>query len=305
METKKFWSYIKHCKNDSVGVAPLLDNTTGVTHAESGIKATLLNRQFKDAFSPKLPMKLKHLCLQTLRTSQSAETPQEFQRKYPEMPEFTISTKGVQKLLDGLKPQKAAGSDHLRPMVLREISSAIAPTLQLIFHKSYISGIVPLDWKTANIAPIYKKGPKQLLINYRPVSLTCICSKLMEHIVASQITDHLTENNILFQNQHGFRSKLSCDTQPLEFIQDMHSNLHLGQQIDAVVMDFSKAFDKVAHNRLLYKLDFYGITGLTNGGLLISLMGDRNEWLWRERLLSLVVLLQVCHRAPLLGHSSF
>ena len=85
----------------------------------------------------------------------------------------------------------------------------------------------------------------------------------MEHIVASQITDHLTENNILFQNQHGFRSKLSCDTQLLEFIQDMHSNLHLGQQIDAVVMDFSKAFDKVAHNRLLYKLDFYGITGLT------------------------------------------
>ena len=78
---KKFWSYIKHCKNDSVGVAPLLDNKTGVTPSDSRIKATLLNRQFQDAFSPKIPMKLKHLCLQNLRTNQSAETPHEFQRK--------------------------------------------------------------------------------------------------------------------------------------------------------------------------------------------------------------------------------
>jgi len=129
-----------------------------------------------------------------------------------------------------------------------------APVLEIIFRKSLAWGHVPDDWRNANVAPIYKKGSKSLLINYRPISLTCICSKIMEHIIASNIMQHADRNNILKINQHGFRRSLSCETQLLTFIQELHDNLHKGYQTDLLFLDFAKAFDKVSH--LNYFLSF-------------------------------------------------
>ena len=85
----------------------------------------------------------------------------------------------------------------------------------------------------------------------------------MEHIVVSQIAKHLDRHRILDPNQHGFRKGLSCETRLIQFVQELHTNTAQGKQVDAIVMDFSKAFDKVAHNRLLYKLGKYGIEGKT------------------------------------------
>ena len=99
--------------------------------------------------------------------------------------------------------------------------------------------------------------------NYRPVSLTCICSKLLEHILSSQIMAHLEGHNILYQHQHGFRAGRSCETQLLEFTRDLHAKANCGIQTDSVVLYFSKAFDKVAHNKLAYKLYWYGTRGPT------------------------------------------
>ena len=87
---------------------------------------------------------------------------------------FEFSENGIKKLLVTLKPNKAAGPDKLRPLVLKQTRDQIAPILQVIFTKSYETGQVPKDWKTANVAPVFKKGEKFLPINYRPVSLTCI-----------------------------------------------------------------------------------------------------------------------------------
>ena len=101
------------------------------------------------------------------------------------MPDFTISSDGISKLLKNLKPNKAASPDKIRPLVLRELREEIAPILEAIFTKSLDPGKLPDDWKSANVVPIYKKGSKHLPVNYRPVSLICICSKLMEHIVVS------------------------------------------------------------------------------------------------------------------------
>ena len=116
-----------------------------------------------------------------------------------------------------------------------------------------------------------------LAVNYRPVSLTCICSKLMEHIMVSQISRHLDTHKILLKNQHGFLSRLSCETQLLEFVQELHDNLNNGQQVDAIIMDFSKAFDKVAHKRLLHKLDNYGISGKANRWIADFLSGRSQQ----------------------------
>ena len=90
--------------------------------------------------------------------------------------------------------------------------------------------------------------------NYHPVSLTCVVCKCIEHIVATQVMQHLTKNNILYNHQHGFRSKLSTQTQLIEFNKDMLRGMKDGKQSDVVVMDFAKAFEKVSHTRLLHKL---------------------------------------------------
>ena len=158
-----------------------------------------------------------------------------------------ISETGVLKLLSNLNVHKASGPDKISPKILKELAPEIAPCLTLIFNKSYETGVVPKDWRCANVSPIFKKGEKYLASNYRPVSLTCIASKLMEHIITSQIMNHASKHDILYSMQHGFRSKLSCETQLTEFVSDIALKMQAGAQTDVVVMDFSKAFDKVSH----------------------------------------------------------
>ena len=81
----------------------------------------------------------------------------------------------------------------------------IAPILTLIFNLSLETGEVPVDWRTADAVPVYKKGSKSKASNYRPISLTCIASKLLEHILVSNSMSHFDDTNILSQYQHGFR----------------------------------------------------------------------------------------------------
>ena len=133
--------------------------------------------------------------------------------------------------------------------------------LTAIFKQSLTSGNLPSDWSRANVTPVYKKGNKNLAENYRPVSLTCITCKLLEHVICSHIHKHLEKHSILSKFQHGFRSRLSCETQLLATLQDLLSLRDKKIQIDVAVLDFSKAFDTVPHDRLIGKLKFYGING--------------------------------------------
>ena len=98
----------------------------------------------------------------------------------------------------------------------------------------------------------------------------------MEHVVLSNLASHLCDLGILVRNQHGFRSGLSCETQLVEAIHDWTSVLDVTGQVDMVLLDFSKAFDKVPHQRLLYKLDFYGIRG-KNYQWIKSFLTDRRQ----------------------------
>ena len=98
----------------------------------------------------------------------------------------------------------------------------------------------------------------------------------MEHIITNNLMSHASDNNILYPLQHGFWSKLSCETQLIEFTHDTVSNMQDGAQTDVTVMDFSKAFDKVSHQRLVQKLHHYGIHGLTNNWI-NSFLLNRSE----------------------------
>jgi hypothetical protein len=163
----------------------------------------------------------------------------------------------------------------------------IAPILTILFNKSVTTGIVPSDWRTANVSPVYKKGQKYNPENYRPISLTCICCKLLEHLIAKHIMSHADTHNILYPLQHGFRTGRSCETQLLEFFDDVTLNMENGKQTDILVMDFSKAFDKFSHSLLLHKLHYYGIQGELNSWIqnflskrkqAVVLEGDKSDY---------------------------
>ena len=140
--------------------------------------------------------------------------------------------------------------------MLKMTSDIIAPILQIIFQTSLTTGRVPTDWTTAFVTPIFKKGSHTLPSNYRPVSLTCIASKIFERIIACNIMNHLENNNILNDLQYGFRRGRSCKAQLISLLNDLSLSYDRSLQTDLIITDFAKAFDVVPHCRLLYKVNW-------------------------------------------------
>ena len=180
---------------------------------------------------------------------------------FPDISPLLIHNEGVVNLLSKLEDHKASGPDEIPTILLKRLATIISPILTLIFQASLHQCLIPTDWKTANIVPIFKKGERHNPSNYRPVSITCICSKLLEHIIYSHISLHLKKYDILCEEQHGFRTNRSCETQLISTVNDIAENLDARKQTDVILLDFSKAFDKVAHKRLCHKLCHLGING--------------------------------------------
>ena len=164
-------------------------------------------------------------------------------------------------LLSGLNPSKVIGPDQIPCRILKELSVELAPIFTALFRQSLNTGALPSLWSQAFLSPIYKKGPWCMPGNYRPVSLTCVSCKLFEHILCRHIRNHLDRHGILTPLNHGFRTKHSCETQLLLTLQDLTTHRDQKDQIDIAVLHLSKAFDTIPHDRMLRKLEFYGITG--------------------------------------------
>ena len=175
--------------------------------------------------------------------------------------ELNVSREEIIKKLKSLKPDKSPGPDGLHPRVLRELSEEIADPLEIIFNKSMGTGKLPNRWKLAEVRPIFKKGDKTEPGNYRPVSLTSIVCKVYEGFIRDKLFEHLTTNGLLSEEQYGFCGGRSCTTQLLNTLNDWLYYLDNHIPVDAVYLDFRKAFDTVPHERLLKKLYGYGIRG--------------------------------------------
>ena len=178
---------------------------------------------------------------------------------YPDISKFVVSTSDVTKILQELDPSKSPGPDKIPSRLLKSIAMEVSPCLTLLFLASLHQGRVPSDWKKALVCPVFKKGDRKNPSNYRPVSLTCICSKVMEHIIYSEIMTHLETHNILSDMQFGFRKRRSAELQLLQTIHDLAFDLNRKSQTDVILLDFSKAFDRVSHHHLITKLEYYGI----------------------------------------------
>ena len=173
--TKKLWSFIKGKKQDCIDIGLL--EYWGSTVTDPLSKANALADYFSSVFT----------------TEDTACVPDLEGDPLPEIPPIHIHTctAGVGKLLLNLKTHKAAGPDNFLLHFLKEVAHEIAPALSFIFQASLYQGTVPDIWKAALVVPVFKKGNKKDPGNYRPVSLTCICSKILEHIIYSCLSDHL------------------------------------------------------------------------------------------------------------------
>ncbi|XP_060583416.1 uncharacterized protein LOC132739674 [Ruditapes philippinarum] len=160
---------------------------------------------------------------------------------------ITVTEKGVLKILLGHKQHKAACPDKVLTRLLKLCAKELAPGMTRIYQLSLDSGTLPADWKTADVSPIFKKGNRSTPSNYRPISLTSISCKILEHIIFSNIMAHFDNNNILSDSQSGFRRRRSCESQLLTTVNNLVKGLDKNEQIDAILLDFSKAFDKVSH----------------------------------------------------------
>ena len=152
-----------------------------------------------------------------------------------------FQTKGIVSLLRNINTKKASGSDGISCWVLKEAAEEIAPFLQFIFNQSLTTGQVPGDWKCANVTPVLKKGSKKEASNYRPVSLTSVPCKILEHIIFHYIMGHLDAHHVLVNYQHGFRRVHSRESQLNTIVEHLPRNVDHGKQTDVLLLDFSKA----------------------------------------------------------------
>jgi len=180
---------------------------------------------------------------------------------YSSISPISFTIQGIESLLSNLDPNKAPGPDQIPSYILKHCAQEFAPILKVIFTQSLSSSSLPKDWLTANISPIFKKGTRNNPANYRPISLTSVCCKTMEHIISHHIMSHLQSNHILTNQQHGFRPGFSCQTQLIALVEDLQRNMDNHCQVDLILLDFAKAFNRVPHQHLLLKLSNYGITG--------------------------------------------
>ena len=148
------------------------------------------------------------------------------------------------------------------PLLFKQLRYSLAHPLALLYNQLFSVSTVPSAWKQATITPVFKKGAASAVCNYRPISLTCVASKIMERIIAKQIYVHLLENNLLSSAQHGFVKGRSTCTNLFDAVNDWTLTVQNKKAVTIAYIDFSRAFDTVSHNKLFSRLYSYGIRGL-------------------------------------------
>lgn len=241
---KLFWNYAKSRlkSRDNISSLKKEDGTNAISAED---KAETLNKFFASVFT-----------LEDLHTIPAAPS---YDFESPLL-SIEITSEQVKEKLKKLNPNKSPGHDGWHPYFLRELSEVICQPLAILFQKSLKEGAHE-SWRRAIVTAIFKKGKKTDPGNYRPISLTSVLSKLMESIVRDAIVQHLMNNNLITDDQHGFVPGRDCITQLLVCMEEWTKRLEYNRAFEVIYTDFSKAFDSVPHERLFVKLEAMGIRG--------------------------------------------
>ena len=242
---KPFWRYVNTRVKTKAGIGDLRRSDGSIASHDQD-KADLLANSFANVFVledcsiiPGLPS----------------------QWEGPVLEAVEVTPLIVEKKLRNLKTSTSPGPDQIPSRVLHELATPLSVPVCSLFRKSLEHGELPLVWKQGSVVPIFKGGSRQDPLNYRPVSLTSVLSKVLEGIVRDRITEHLIVTEQLSNAQHGFLPRRSCATQLLTSLEDWTRLMEGGDSVDVAYLDFKKAFDSVPHQRLIQKLRDLGIRG--------------------------------------------
>lgn len=186
-------------------------------------------------------------------------TPPTIPRCTSNMPEIRFHQSSVRLALFSLDIHKSSGPDGIPPIVLKTCAPELAPVLTRLFRLSYTSGVVPDSWRTALVHPIPKKGDRSNPSNYRPIAITSLFSKIMESIINRQLLKYLEDQQLLSDQQYGFRRGRSGGDLLVYLTHRWAQAIETKGEALAVSLDIAKAFDRVWHKALVSKLPSYGL----------------------------------------------
>ena len=245
---KAYWKIINKVMNKCKApkIPPLLVNNLFILNCRE--KANL----FTDFFSHQCKPVINHSILPNFNylTNEKIE-------------QIPIENDDIISLIRKLNPSKANGSDGISGQMLILCDETVTLPLKIIFRNILSTGVYPDMWKLANVTPIFKKGDKQLIKHYRPISLLPICGKVFEKIIFNNLYNHLTRYNLITKNQSGFRPGDSTTNQLIDLVNEIHHAFDstTSLEVRAIFLDISKAFDKVWHDGLIFKMRQNGISG--------------------------------------------
>ena len=263
--SKTYWTILKSlfCDKKIPVIPHLVHNNTQITDFKA--KACLFNSHFSKQCS-------------LLDNGSTLPLPSFFPLPHTSLSSFTIDGGSLLNLVRSLDVHKSHGSDNISIRMLKICDSSIVKPLMLIFNNSLNQGIFPKPWKQANVTPIHKKGDKTDVSNYRPISVLPVCGKLFERIIYNSLYNYFEDNNILNANQSGFRIGDWCINQLISITHNIYQSFNANPSLEVrgVFLDISKAFDKVWHDGLIYKLKANGVEGkLLN--LIESFLNERYQ----------------------------
>ena len=272
---KSYWSILKRLLNKTKipSIPPIL--VDGVFETDFKKKAGLFNVFFSD---------------QCNIFDNGSTLPEVSFKTDKRISSFDCTSNEILKIVNDLNSNKAHGHDGISIKMIKICSSSIVRPLKLIFDSAISCGHYPDSWKKGNIVPVHKKESKNLLKNYRPISLLPVFGKIFEKVMYNSLFKYFQQHNLLSENQSGFRSGDSCISQLLAITHGIYKCFDGDPSIETrgVFLDMSKAFDKVWHEGLLFKLKCYGVEGnflkllenyLHNRKQRVVLCGQTSSWL--------------------------
>ena len=263
-DPKSYWKFINRITKQSGTtsvIPPLLDNNRNTVVSDDQGKANILNEYF---------------CSISKVVDNGIETPNFEPRTISTFTALHITHMEVSDILKNLKLGKASGCDLISHQMLRYTADTVNKPLCTLFNLSLQSKIFPSLWKKAVVIPLFKKGDKHEISNYRPVSLISCVGKVFERIVFKHMYNYLIDNNLFYNLQSGFLPTHTTVYQLIEMYEDICDALEKRKHICLVFCDISKAFDRVWHRGLIKKLECYGFQGAFLNWL-INYLSNRNQ----------------------------
>ncbi|CAM0512123.1 unnamed protein product [Fasciola hepatica] len=230
---KRLFAYLRRRTRTTTAIPALQDgHSLGVTDEH---KAEILARHYLSVYAPE----------------QRHNRPSHIAGGAPQMSCQELTEEEVAATMRTIRVNQSPGPDGVHPLVVKELADVLTQPVTRLFNASLAAGKLPQEWRKAVVVPLYKGGANAEAVNYRPVSLTPVIGKVMERLLATRIRDHIGVYDLLSRQQHGFWKNRSCLTNLVIARERWTMAKAEGHPTDVIFVDFSKAFDKVLHDRLL------------------------------------------------------